>query len=95
MSIVGWLLMGLIAGLLANWLVEGRFPGGIFGAIVGGAIGAFLGGAAFSLVLGRGITGFDLGSLLIAFVGAGGLLTVLRLAGRADPDARLERRSRA
>ena len=95
MSIIGWLLLGPIVGVLANWLVPGRFPGGILGTVLGGAFGAFLGGALFSLVLDRGITGFDLGSLIIALVGAAALLALLRLAGGAEPDRRLQRGARA
>jgi uncharacterized membrane protein YeaQ/YmgE (transglycosylase-associated protein family) len=95
MSIVGWLVLGLIVGILANWLTPGGFPGGIFGTILGGAFGAFLGGALFSLLFDRGVSGFDLASLIIAFVGAVMLLGLLLLAGRAEPDRRLDPRARA
>ncbi len=88
MGILSWIVVGAIVGLLANWLVAGRFPGGIFGTVVGGTLGAVLGGLIFSLVLGRGVTGFDAISLLIAFAGAAVLLTVLRMAGRAEPRPR-------
>lgn len=81
MGIIGWIVLGTLIGLLANWLVPGRFPGGFFGVIVGGTLGAVLGGLLFSVVADRGVTGFDLASLVIAFVGAAFLLTLLRLAG--------------
>ncbi len=95
MSIIGWLVLGLIVGVLANWLVPGRSPGGVFGTVLGGAIGAFLGGALFALAFSRGIMGFDPGSLVIAFAGAAGLLTLIRLAGHDEPEPRFERRRRA
>ncbi len=88
MGIITWIVLGTIMGFLANWLVPGKFPGGVLGTLVGGIAGAFLGGAIFSLVANRGVAGFDLASLLIAFVGAALLLTVLRKAGYAQPRAR-------
>ena len=91
MGILGWIVLGLIVGALANLLLPGRFPGGLLGTIVGGAVGAFLGGALFSAVTGRGITGFNLVSLLIAFIGAALLLTLLRLAGQGGGNGRVER----
>ncbi len=95
MGVLGWIILGLIVGALANLLVPGRFPGGIFGTIVGGALGAFLGGVLFSAITGRGITGFDVVSLAIAFAGAALLLTLLRLAGGAKPHSAIEQRTRA
>ena len=86
MGVLSWILIGALMGLLVNRLIAGRFPGGLLGAIVGGTLGAALGGLLFSAVLGRGVVGFDPASLLIAFAGAAGLLTVLRLAGRAEPE---------
>jgi uncharacterized membrane protein YeaQ/YmgE (transglycosylase-associated protein family) len=87
MGIISWIVLGAIVGLLTNLALSGRFPGGVPGTILGGVAGAFLGGAVFSLIAGRGVTGFDLLSLLIAFAGAAALLTIVRAAGEADPDA--------
>ncbi len=87
MGIVSWLVLGTIIGFITNWLVPGKFPGGVPGTIAGGAAGAFLGGAVFSLLAGRGVSGFDGVSLLIAFAGAAVLLTVIRKAGQAEPRA--------
>ena len=86
MSVISWLLLGMSIGLLVNWLVPGRFPGGLIGTIVGGMAGAFLGGALFSLVGSRGVTGFDALSVLVALLGAALLLTLLRKAGYAEPE---------
>jgi uncharacterized membrane protein YeaQ/YmgE (transglycosylase-associated protein family) len=44
MSIIGWLLLGLVAGALARWLVPGRDPMGWLGTILLGVVGSFVGG---------------------------------------------------
>ena len=71
MNILSWLVLGLVVGALAKFLMPGKDPGGLFvtiglgiaGAMVGGFVGGFLG-------LGEGVTGFDLRSLAIATGGA-------------------------
>ena len=85
MGIPSWIVLGAIMGFLVNWLVPGKFPGGVLGTVAGGMAGAFLGGAAFSLIANRGVAGFDVVSLLIAFIGAALLLTIVRKAGYAHP----------
>ncbi len=92
MAIIGWIVVGALVGVLANWFAPGRFPGGLFGAVLAGTLGGLLGGLLFSLVADRGVIGFDLASLVIAFVGAVFLLTLLRLAGG---DGTLGARARA
>ena len=87
MGIISWLVLGTIIGFITNWLVPGKFPGGVPGTIAGGAAGAFLGGAVFSLLADRGVSGFDGVSLLIAFAGAAALLTVIRKAEQAESRA--------
>jgi uncharacterized membrane protein YeaQ/YmgE (transglycosylase-associated protein family) len=88
MGIVSWIVLGAIVGILANWLLPGRFPGGLAGTIAGGMAGAFLGGATFSLVADRGVAGLDGVSLLIALAGAGMLLLLVRRADQAQPRVR-------
>ena len=88
MGIISWIVLGTTVGFLVNWLIPGRFPGGLIGTIVGGIAGAFLGGAVFSLLAERGVTGLDAISLLVAFVGAAVLLTLVRKAGYAQPRTR-------
>lgn len=88
MGIVSWIVLGTIVGILVNWLLPGKFPGGVIGTVAGGMAGAFLGGAIFSLAADRGVSGFDGLSLLIAFVGAGLLLMVVRKANHAQPRTR-------
>ncbi|HEU5318564.1 MAG TPA: GlsB/YeaQ/YmgE family stress response membrane protein [Chloroflexota bacterium] len=77
MSLLIFLLLGLVAGWLASYVMRGGF--GLVGDMVVGVIGAFIGGWLFSTLAGRNITGFDLPSILIAFVGACILIALLRL----------------
>jgi len=69
MSIIGWIVLGLIAGFIASKLVNKRGEG-FFGDIVLGVIGALVGGFLFSAFGGAGITGFNFYSLLVAVVGS-------------------------
>lgn len=83
MGLLAFLFVGLIAGLLAKSVVPGEGPGGILGDIIIGVIGAFIGGWVFNAFGHSGTTGFNLWSILVAFVGAVILLFVLRaLTGR-------------
>ena len=70
MGILSWIVLGLIAGALAKWIMPGRDPGGIVVTILLGIAGAIIGGFLASL-LGLGtVTGFNLWSLLVAVGGA-------------------------
>lgn len=69
MSIIAWILLGLVAGWLAGQVMRGGGYG-IIGDIVLGIIGAFVGGFLSSALLGVDVTGFNLTSVLIAFAGA-------------------------
>jgi uncharacterized membrane protein YeaQ/YmgE (transglycosylase-associated protein family) len=83
MGILAWIVVGLIAGLLAKLVIPGDDPGGIIITILIGIAGAFVGGFVFSIFGGSGMTGFNLWSILIATVGAIILLLIYRLiAGR-------------
>lgn len=82
MGILSWLLLGLIAGFLASVVMKGGGYG-IIGDIIVGIVGALLGGFLFSLLGGTGVTGFNLWSLLVAFIGACVLIAILRaVSGR-------------
>ncbi len=78
MSILAWLLLGLVAGFLASVVMKGGGYG-IVGDIIVGIIGAFIGGFVFSLLGGSGATGFNIWSVFVAFVGACILIALLRL----------------
>jgi len=70
MGIFSWIILGLIVGALAKFIMPGEDPGGIIVTILIGIAGAFLGGFVGSR-LGLGdVTGFNLGSLVIALGGA-------------------------
>ncbi len=65
-----WILLGLVAGVIAKMLMPGKDPGGFIVTIVIGIVGAFLGGI-FSQAIGfGGVSGFDVRSLLIAVGGS-------------------------
>jgi uncharacterized membrane protein YeaQ/YmgE (transglycosylase-associated protein family) len=82
MGILSWILLGLVAGALAKFIMPGKDPGGclvtiligIAGAVVGGFLGSFIG-------LGS-VESFDLGGIFIATVGAIVLLLIYRLVTR-------------
>jgi uncharacterized membrane protein YeaQ/YmgE (transglycosylase-associated protein family) len=78
MDILAWLIVGLVAGVLAS-LVVGGSGYGIIGDIVAGIAGAFVGGWLFSEM--RWGTPFEglAGTIFVAFIGAVLLLLVVRL----------------
>lgn len=78
MSILTWLIVGLVAGVLAS-LVMGGTGYGLVGDIIIGIIGAFFGGWIFR-ALGAGVPFGGLGGVIfVAFIGAVVLLFILRL----------------
>ena len=79
MGIISWIILGLIVGALAKWIMPGQDPGGIIVTIVIGIVGALVGGFLSSLVGLGTVTGLNLGSIIIALVGALILLWLYRL----------------
>lgn len=70
MGVISWIVLGLVVGILAKWIMPGRDPGGLVLTIAIGIAGALVGGfLAAQLGLGS-VTGFDLRSLAIAVGGA-------------------------
>jgi uncharacterized membrane protein YeaQ/YmgE (transglycosylase-associated protein family) len=78
MGLLGWLIVGLIAGILAKWVVPGEGPGGLIGDIIVGIVGAFIGGWVFNFFGHTGVTGVNVGSIVVAFIGAVILLFIMR-----------------
>ncbi|MEM7099659.1 MAG: GlsB/YeaQ/YmgE family stress response membrane protein [Pseudomonadota bacterium] len=79
MGIISWVVLGLVVGVLAKFIMPGKDPGGIFVTILIGIAGAFVGGFVGSF-LGLGdVTGFNLVSVGLATVGAVILLAVYRM----------------
>ena len=82
MGIFAWIVLGLIAGVLAKFIMPGRDPGGIIITILLGIGGAVVGGF-IGTQLGYGdISGLDLRSLAIAVGGGVLLLFVYRVLRR-------------
>jgi uncharacterized membrane protein YeaQ/YmgE (transglycosylase-associated protein family) len=79
-AILIWLFVGLVAGLLASYVVGGGF--GLLGDIVVGIAGAFIGGAVFRALDISSPFGGIAGTIFVAFIGAVLLLAVLRLVRR-------------
>ena len=69
MSIIGWIVLGLIAGFIASKIVN-KDGGGIVLDIFLGIIGALVGGFLFTQLGAVGVTGFNLWSMIVAIVGA-------------------------
>jgi uncharacterized membrane protein YeaQ/YmgE (transglycosylase-associated protein family) len=82
MSILAWIVVGLIAGWLAGQVMRGGGYG-LSGDIIVGVVGGLLGGwlATSVLKIGADVNGINLESILVAFVGAVILLLVLRAFG--------------
>ncbi len=82
MGILSWVVVGLIAGFLAGLVVKGGGLGCI-GNLIVGVVGGLLGGflASYFFQIGDPMSGINLQSILIAFVGAVLLLLLLRLLG--------------
>jgi len=85
MGILSWIIVGLIAGVLAKWVMPGRDPGGIIVTILIGIVGALIGGFLVGLVVpGDSITGINITTILVATLGAIVLLAIYRwFAGRS------------
>lgn len=78
MGILSWIVMGLVVGVLAKWIMPGKDPGGVVGTIIIGIVGAMIGGWLGSMLGVGQVDGFDLGSLAIATGGGVILLWLLR-----------------
>ena len=83
MSLLAWIVVGLIAGWLAKMISPGPERGGLLVTLIIGVIGALVGGVLFNYFGRSGATGITLYSILIATVGAVVFLWVWKmLAGR-------------
>ncbi|WP_340615557.1 GlsB/YeaQ/YmgE family stress response membrane protein [Xenorhabdus entomophaga] len=70
MGILSWIIFGLIAGILAKWIMPGNNNSGIIMTVILGVVGAVVGGY-ISTFFGMGkVDGFNLGSFSIAVIGA-------------------------
>lgn len=82
MSWIIWIVLGLVAGIIAKLLMPGRDPGGFIITAILGIVGALVDGL-ISTRLGFGdVTGFNLPSIIIAVLGAMLLLFIYRMVKR-------------
>lgn len=80
MGILSWVLLGLVAGALAKWLMPGKDNGGLIITMVLGIAGAFVGGYLGAMLgFGGATDGVNLGSIATATAGAFVLLFVYKL----------------
>jgi uncharacterized membrane protein YeaQ/YmgE (transglycosylase-associated protein family) len=81
MGVVGWIILGLIAGSFAQSVTGFEKRGCLFTMIVG-IVGAFIGGALFSFVGSKPVMEFNVGSAFVAFIGGCVLCLVLKVFER-------------
>ena len=82
MGIIAWIIFGLIAGAIAKLIMPGKDPGGIIVTIIIGIVGAVVSGFVGSALGIGGVSGFNIGSFLIAILGAIILLAIYRAVAR-------------
>jgi uncharacterized membrane protein YeaQ/YmgE (transglycosylase-associated protein family) len=70
MGLLSWLVLGLLVGILAKWIMPGPDGGGFILTTLLGIAGAFVGGFIGSLLGFGDVSGFNLGSLALATAGA-------------------------
>lgn len=79
MSIIAWLVVGLLAGWIANMIMSsGR--GGFLADLLLGVVGAFVGGFIGSLLFGSDVTGLNFTSIILAVLGAIVVVAIYRAA---------------
>lgn len=69
MGILSWIIFGLIAGILAKWIMPGKDGGGFFMTILLGIVGAVVGGWISTLFGFGKVDGFNFGSFVVAVIG--------------------------
>ena len=79
MGWLAWLIVGAVSGWLASIVMRTNAEQGLLLDIVVGIIGAFIGGFLFNVLGAPGVTGFNIWSVFVSFIGAVVLLALLRL----------------
>lgn len=85
MGWLAWIIVGALAGWLASMVMHTR--SGILMDVIVGIVGAFIGGFLFNVLGAPGAIGFNLWSVLVAFIGSVVLLGLLRLVTGNTPTA--------
>ncbi len=85
MTIIGWIVLGLVAGTIAKAILPGRQGGGWLITLVLGVVGALLGGFLASAIFGVAMGGFfDIRTWVIAILGAIVVLLIYGLVTRGS-----------
>lgn len=84
MSLVGWIVVGLLAGWLARWIVKDDRAGCIYTMIVG-VVGAIVGGWLMATIDEEGVEDFSIRSIVVAAIGAVVFLLVLQAIAGLGP----------
>jgi uncharacterized membrane protein YeaQ/YmgE (transglycosylase-associated protein family) len=87
MSWIAWIVVGLLAGLVAKWAMPGTTdePGGLFSTTLLGIVGAVIGGWICTLFLNQpGANGINLFSIIVAFIGSCIVIGGTRLFSRGS-----------
>ncbi len=82
MGFFSWIIVGLVAGLLARMVIPGAKdePSGLFGTLILGIVGAVVGGWIWSIAFNEaGATGINIPSIFVAFVGSSVVIGLLRM----------------
>ena len=82
MGIISWIIFGLLAGLIAKFIMPGKDPGGVFITIALGIAGALIGGFIATSFGYGGVDGFNFGSFVVAVIGSIILLFGYRMIRR-------------
>lgn len=69
MTIIGWILLGLISGFIASKIVNHSGEGALLDIVLG-VVGALVGGFIFNALGSAGVTGFNIWSMFVAVIGA-------------------------
>ena len=78
MTIIGWIILGLLAGFIASKIVNKTGEGAVLDIVLG-IVGAVVGGLLFNAIGDAGVTGFNVWSLFVAVIGAVVLLGLYHL----------------
>ena len=87
MGWLAWIIIGALAGWLASIVMHTNARQGLLMDIIVGIVGALIGGFLFNAIGVPGVTGFNVWSLFVAFVGAVILIGLLRLVTGRSPTA--------
>lgn len=84
MGIISWIVLGLIAGFVAKLILPGKDPGGFIVTAIIGIVGGVIGGYVGSLLGLGGVDGLNIGSIVLAVVGAMILLVGYRMVKKGS-----------